>query len=105
MKQKITFDRSTSQFSGLTSEVLKDLYDRFPCVDVDHELNRMCDWLLSDKGKKRAGTLSFIESWLSRAPVSKKRLDEILPDELKSHLMKYLAELWKTTNITRINQK
>lgn len=101
---KISFNRTKGSFEGLTDQVLSDLSSRYSNVDVDRELERMRIWLLSEKGKRRAGTLSFIESWLGRAPETKKIVDEIVPAEIQGYLTQYLIELWKTTNITKINR-
>jgi hypothetical protein len=85
---KIRFDRETGKFVGLDKQILRQLIETYPGVDLEHELKRMALWLLDHP--KRVGSLSFISNWLSRAP--KKAEQETVPDIIYAE---YLERLWQ----------
>ena len=92
---KVTFDRATSQFTGLTDAVLAELAQAYPSVDISAELAKMRLWLLSPKGSGRRGNLVFIKAWLSRAPTKVQDREQLVTQDLQPVLDHYLGDLWK----------
>ena len=94
-KATIFFDRNTQQFSGIDDELKKQLLKTYPNVNVDAELNKMCLWLNSSKGKQRKGSVNFIMNWLNNATPVIKEQDVKQTDEMQDLYSDYLRELWK----------
>lgn len=99
-RASVLFDRDTNKFTGLDTEVLKQLKETYDGIDVDKELKKMALWLTSDKGKKRAGSIGFIMNWLNNAtplpPAQSEQLDLIESRTPLGRLVReYLMDLWK----------
>lgn len=97
---QVRFDRESSQFTGLTDAVMKQLQDMYKGVDVPFELRKMIMWFATPKGKRSAGSMAFIMKWLERIHPSftevKEQLYCIDPDSPLGILAKdYLKGLWK----------
>ena len=107
----ISYDRLKRQFVGITPELLTELENTFPTVNVVQEIKKMALWLMTPKGAKRKGNLKFILSWLTRSipeapticqPVNFEDSDSPLPLLVKT----YLDELWQgKDNLFHFNSK
>jgi hypothetical protein len=73
-------------------QLLADMQECYPAIDVDRELVRMRAWLIAnpDKKKTHRGMKRFINSWLSRArpePLNK-------PDD-RGFIEKHTDKSWR----------
>lgn len=96
----VYFDRESNKFVGITEQVMKQLSETYKGIDVTTELNKMCLWLTSAKGRRRQGNIGFIVNWLGNATPSQltaaESLDLLEPaSPLASLLQDYLQGLWK----------
>lgn len=66
-KKAIAFDRSLSQFVGITEDDRLTWQKVYPKLNLDQELLAMRTWLLSEKGQNRQGCRLFIDGWLKRS--------------------------------------
>lgn len=112
-RQTIHFDRQTNEFVGLDADLLKQLGETFPAVEVTKELLKMKIWMQNNpKGKETKGTINFIMAWLNRIePTSKltsvnEYYDLVSSDTpLGAIYREYLQELWKDReHIYTLNQ-
>lgn len=99
-RSTVIFDRETNKFQGLDDQIMKQLRETYPKVDIDLQLNKMSLWLMSDRGKKRKGSIGFIVNWLNNASPqvmgTTEQLDLIDSDSPLGHLIReYLEEGWK----------
>jgi hypothetical protein len=104
MGSSVYFDREKHSFVGLTDDVKSRLKLWYPLVNIEVELMKMEDWLLSDKGKGRKGSITFITNWLSKVYIKPVETSEgpILSPEQKN----YLKDLWKNReHILMMNQR
>lgn len=94
----VYFNREEGKFIGLTPEKVNNLIKAYPGVNILVELMKMAEWLLSVKGKDRAGSLAFITNWLNKAPITKTPTSETvcIDPSLKPLVSEYLLELWKS---------
>jgi len=63
----IYFDFKKRKFFNITIEDKAGWLEAYPAVDIDHELNGMREWLLSNPSKKKKNYRRFITNWLTRA--------------------------------------
>lgn len=96
----VFFDRESKKFKGIDIQILKQLEDTYDGIDVNKELNKMGLWLLSDKGKRRAGNIGFILHWLNNAtpmPPTVTEKHELMQSKspLGLAVREYLLGLWK----------
>lgn len=94
------FNRTSRKFHGLDDQMMTQLRETYPKVDVTHEINKMTLWLLSDRGSKRKGSMGFIVTWLNNSSpssgIAAPILDHTEPASPLSHLVRdYLVDLWK----------
>lgn len=99
-RNSVFFDRDANKFSGLDSEILKQLQETYDGIGIENELKKMGLWLLSEKGKRRKGNIGFILNWLNNAtpipPTTTEHLDLMQSDSPLGHLVReYLMDLWK----------
>lgn len=67
LNTNVNFNYNKGKFDGVTIEYLKELEEKYPGVNVSHEIDKMANWLLDNPKKKRQGKRSFIDNWLKRA--------------------------------------
>ncbi len=60
----VEFCRKTEAFLGVDVELLNRLKHTYQALDVEMEIKRMALWLISARGKRRKGNLTFIMRWL-----------------------------------------
>lgn len=63
---KIKFDFKEGIWIGIENKDKKRWQDTYPYCDVELELKKMADWLLSNPNKKKKNYRRFITNWLSR---------------------------------------
>lgn len=80
--EKIYFDRSTGKLVNL--QLAAKVFEKYPTVDIDLEIENMELWLSENKDKKNY--LSFINNWLSKAPESLQKMEENVSAYLDSKL-------------------
>lgn len=103
----VFFDRNKGEFAGLTPEKINALIKAYPGVNVLAELMKMSEWLLTAKGKARAGSVTFITNWLNKSKVTlTPSSDNVNVDaSIKPLVSQYLLELWKDhSHILTLNQ-
>ena len=64
--EKLTFDFETQKFTNIKPEDLKRWAETYPACDIEIELLKMEDWLLSNPSKKKKNYRRFMTNWLSR---------------------------------------
>lgn len=65
-KNKIEYNFDDKEFHNITKED-KELWNKaYPACDIDMELLKMSDWLLSNPDKRKTQYRRFITNWLSR---------------------------------------
>lgn len=102
----VYFDRETEEFVGLTPLRMNELMQAFPGINITVELMCMKEWLVTDAGKDRVGTMLFILNWLKRSKASNP--PSPVPDNvdpiLQPLVSEYLVELWqKNRNLLEMN--
>ena len=102
-RSSVYFEQSSGSFVGLDEAKMRHLKETYEDVNIEAELDKMKWWLMSNPS--RAGTMSFIANWLSKAPRHPKEvlhLSPVLP-LLEEH---YLRELWKgREQLLNMNQR
>ncbi len=100
----VFFDRTECEFIGLSQDRIDELKLAFPGVNILSELISMKDWLMSPKGKYRAGSMRFITNWLAQAPIAPSAVTPI-DSRLQPLVSSYLEELWsKNSHIMALNK-
>jgi len=66
-KKEITFSSEKRKFLNITIEDKAGWLDAYPACDIDQELRKMREWLLSNPAKKKKNYRRFITNWLSRS--------------------------------------
>ena len=94
----VYFDRTKGEFVGLDEEQLKKLRESYASLNVDSELKKMSVWLLSVKGARRKGDITFILNWLNntyptQVPSIEAQIEEDTP--IRHEINSYLEGLWK----------
>ena len=93
------FCRDTSEFVNITEQMKLTLSHQFPGVDVDRELDKMREWLLTNtRGKTYKGGLDFVRKWLARAfasPIKPLDVANSEPSYIPDAMEGYLKDLWK----------
>lgn len=94
----VYFDRTKGEFVGLDEEQLKKLRESYASLNVDSELKKMSLWLLSVKGARRKGDITFILNWLNntyptQVPFVEAQTEEDTP--IRHEINSYLEGLWK----------
>lgn len=100
-RASVYFDRESLQFSGLQGNVLNQLKETYPTIDVDTELKKMGLWLTSQKGLKRKGDMGFIINWLNNATPSKAALHSEIEEKdtpIRPYLNEYIEDMWQKNN-------
>lgn len=98
-KNGVRFDRSVSDFVGITPEYKKLLIETFAGIDIDFELNRMKLHLLEPKHAHKAGTGGFISNWLKNAVEWRKPQNPVEPiPETQQDVPQYLADAIRRRN-------
>ncbi len=62
---RISFNRKTKSFDGMTPEILALLHEAFPGVNIQQQLKEMALWLMANP--HRQGTQPFITKWLKKS--------------------------------------
>ncbi len=62
---RISFNRKTKSFDGMTPEILALLHEAFPGVNIQQQLKEMTLWLMANP--HRQGTQPFITKWLKKS--------------------------------------
>jgi len=66
-EQKISFDFSTREWSGITETDIQHWSSAFPACQIDRQLLAMGTWLYDNPKRRKTNYRRFINSWLSRA--------------------------------------
>ena len=61
----------------LTNLLIDELNKTYPTIDIDHELQKMRTWLISnpEKQKTARGTPKFVSNWLGKVKPEPKVMD------------------------------
>lgn len=71
-KKKISFDFKNKTFINLTKEKMEEFDEKYPGVNVDHEIEEMENWLIKEKNEEGKNKIPkdynrFIHNWLKRS--------------------------------------
>jgi len=77
VKCKILMPLKSGEEYRLTNLLIDELNKTYPTIDIDHELQKMRTWLISnpEKQKTARGTPKFVSSWLSKVKPEPKVMD------------------------------
>ena len=84
---EIIFNFEKQQWENITNKDRERWEKTYPACDIEFELNKMADWLISNPNKKKKKYRAFISRWLSRVQESggtkgikpaQKEMDELL---------------------------
>ena len=64
---KINFNFENRKWENIGIEDLKLWKKTYPACSIEHELDLMADWLLSNPSKRKKNYRRFISNWLTRA--------------------------------------
>jgi hypothetical protein len=76
---KITFDRSTRKFDGITPDYLTYLKGQYPAINVEDKLRDMETWLDANPKNQKSNYKRFITNWLKREQDKAPRVQEQEP--------------------------
>jgi len=65
-KIRIEYNFDDKKFHNITKEDKELWNNAYPACDIDMELLKMSDWLLSNPDKRKSQYRRFITNWLSR---------------------------------------
>ena len=106
-KHTVFFNRAESKFQGFSPEILKQLSESYPHLNIAEELAKMSLWLNSPKGIRRKGHIGFILNWLNQASKDvPTQIDWFDKDSLLMPLLnEYRRSLWKNCkNLLEFNK-
>jgi len=84
----ISFEFDGGYWTGITGKDKELWFKAYPACDIDQELMKMADWLISNPAKKKKNYRAFISRWLSK---EQDRGGSIKGNPVK----KYASDTWK----------
>lgn len=66
-KPVINFDFTTELWENIADDQVDKWQDTYPATNVERELKKMAEWLLSNPKKRKKNYRRFITSWLERS--------------------------------------